>query len=204
MPLPKTHLASLQPYVRLHREDLDSLRRLRAQLAAEIERRQAGKWRDPNPKPDGIPGMVAELELVDRKIARHEQLLAFVRDERNLEPLAELLADRELAAVAARDPRAFARKRGVHLPDGADVTLAVRNDRIHVRVSGADDLAPFVLSWTTDGFDPPPGDRPPEDPRRQRAERAPATRRTSGAGTSRPATKRAGRPSSRGDRPPAT
>lgn len=156
MPLPESHIKSLQPYVRFHNVELKRLRALYEYLAKELEGRKAGKWRDPNPKPYGIVGLQAEVELVARMIKTHDRLLAFARDERGFEALAELLNSRDSAQQAALDPIGYANKRGIELPPGLEIECTVGKDQIVVQMNHFDRLLPFSLTWTNEGFMPPP------------------------------------------------
>ena len=62
MPLPKSHPAWLRAQSKRHAAAIAALRRLCDTLAKEITAREAGKSNDPNPKPDGIPGMMHWLK----------------------------------------------------------------------------------------------------------------------------------------------
>jgi hypothetical protein len=169
MALPKSHLAWLRAQIKGHGTTIAELRGLRDTLAREIKAREAGEWRDPNPKPDGIPGMVAWLEYLDRQIGAHERQLELVRDSRWTDALAELLDDPKQARVAARDPRAYARKLGVNLPREVAVELRVVDDRPDLTVRVLDPVAPFEFRWTEDGFTTPAGtDAEDEQPREER------------------------------------
>jgi hypothetical protein len=173
MPLPDSHLKSLAPYVRFHVAELERLRALYEYLSQEIQQRKAGNWRDPNPKPYSIPGLQAELDLVAKMIKMHERLLALARDDRSLEALAELLTSPDSAQQAVRDPKGYARKRGIELPPALEIECTVRKERILVQINHYDRLAPFSITWTNDGFQPPlnpdllVGDQPQTDSSRR-------------------------------------
>jgi len=152
MALPKSHMAWLRAQIKGHAATIAELRTLRDALAREIKAREAGKWRDPNPKPEGIPGMVAWLRYIDRQIAAHGQQVELVRDPRWTDALAELLDDPDRARVAARNPVAYARKLGIRLPREVAVELRVVAGRPDLTVTGLDPLAPFEFRWTEDGF----------------------------------------------------
>jgi hypothetical protein len=147
--------------MRLHRQRIAELRQLLEMLRRQITLRQAGEGSDPNPKPDGIPGLVAEAELVEREIHSHEKLLTLGQDEHLLNALGEMLDDPGLAQAASRDPRGYARERGVELPPNMDLALSFRSGRIEVLITYYDKLAPFLLVWNNDGFRPPPGEQEP-------------------------------------------
>jgi hypothetical protein len=161
MPLPPAHLDTLDQHMRVHRQRIAELRQLLETLKREITLREAGEGSDPNPKPEGIPGLVAELELVEREIRKHEDLLTLGQDERLLNALGELLDNPKLARAASRDPRGYARERGAELPPNMDVTLSLRDDQIEMLIAYYDELAPFLLTWNNDGFSPPPGEQEP-------------------------------------------
>jgi hypothetical protein len=153
--LPKKHLATLKRLLENHRQEVAELRAAYRDLAAEIERRKAGEWRDPNPKPQGIPGLVNHLELVGRQLKAHEELIRFGEDDRLHVALGELAENRDVALEAARDPRAFARSRGVALPPYLDLQVLVRQKTVEVRATNLDELAPTVIVWNEDGFSTP-------------------------------------------------
>jgi len=152
MPLPDSHLKSLDLYVRFHVAALKRLRALYEYLNQEIQQRKAGKWRDPNPKPYSIPGLEAELDLVARMIKTHERLLALAHDNRGLEALAELLTSPDSVQEAARDPKGYARKHGIELPPNIEIDCILRKERIRVQINHSDRLAPFSITWMNDGF----------------------------------------------------
>jgi hypothetical protein len=162
MRLPNSHMASLKANVKAHTDALAELRRLRAMVAREIKLREAGKWRDPNPKPEGIPGMIAWLEQIDREIAACEGNVELIRDPRWVDALAKLRDDPELVKAAVRDPKAYARRVGVKLPPEVEVELTTVAGRLDLRITGFDPLAPFELRWTDDGFSNPVADGPGE------------------------------------------
>ncbi len=168
MPLPPSHLDTLEQHARVHRQQIAELHRLLETLKRQITLRQAGQGDDPNPKPEGIPGLVAEAELVERQIRRHEELLALGQNERLLNALSELLDDPEFARAAARDPRGYARDHGIEMPPNMDLTLSFRDGKIEMLIAYYDKLAPFMITWNNDGFSPPRGrqetaPRPPGD-----------------------------------------
>src|SRR4051794_21552126 len=121
MPLSKAHRASLEQHLKTHANEVADLRATRATLAHRAERRAAGDWDDPHPKPSSIAVLTDQCELIDRQVERHEQLLALGRDERVLYALGELIDHPELVAEAAGDPREYARTRGIDLPVTMDV-----------------------------------------------------------------------------------
>jgi hypothetical protein len=179
MALPKSHLAWLRAQSKQHTAAIAELRRLRDTLAKEITAREAGKWQDPNPKPDGIPGMMAWLKYVDSQIAAHEQQAELVRDQRWTDALAELLDDPKRAQAAARDPRGYARKLGVNLPPDLAIDLRVIAGRPNLTVTGLDPVAPFEFNWTEDGFTSragAPGEEAPAQ-RQPRRSKTAATRK---------------------------
>lgn len=152
MALPDSHLAWLQAQSERHAAAIATLRRLRDTLANQISAREAGNWHDPNPKPEGIPGMIAWLKYIDNQITAHEQQVELVRDPRWTDALAELLDDPERARAIARDPLAHAREIGIELPPEVIVELKVIAGRPDLTVTGLDPLAPFEFRWTEDGF----------------------------------------------------
>lgn len=161
MPLPPSHLDTLEKHMRIHHQRIAELRQQLETLSRELTLREAGQGSDPNPKPEGIPGLVAQLGLIEREIRRHEELLALGQDERLLNALGELLDNPELARAASRDPRGYARERGVELPPKMEVTLRFHDGRIEMLIAYYDELAPFLITWNNDGFTPPPRQQDP-------------------------------------------
>jgi hypothetical protein len=155
MPLPESHVRSLEAHLKVHEDDTVELREMLAVVSREIERREAEGGRDPSLKPEGIPGLIAQRAMTEQKIARHETLLALGRDHRSLDTLGELLENPELAREAARDPILFAKARGIEVPSNMAVDLEVSENRIKLQVTYYDNLAPFMVTWTNDGFTPP-------------------------------------------------
>jgi hypothetical protein len=155
MPLPQPHIESLERHLKVHEEEIASLKKSFEAISREIQLREAGKSRDPNPKVEGIPGLKSQRELIEQEIGRREAVLALGRDQRILDALGEFLGNPGLAREASRDPRAYARERGIELPFTMDLNLEVREDRINLLVTYYDDFAPFMLAWTNEGFSPP-------------------------------------------------
>jgi hypothetical protein len=156
MPLPDSHIESLERHLSIHQEDIADLRRTLRTLSREIRLRETGQGRDPNPKPEGIPGLIAQRELVERELRTHEALLALGRDGRMIDTLGEFLENSGLAREAARDPKAFAEGRGVAIPADMTIELDVDEaDRVTMRVAYYDEDSPFTLTWSRDGFSPP-------------------------------------------------
>jgi hypothetical protein len=155
MPLPEPHIESLERHLKVHEEEIASLKESLEAISREIELREAGQSRDPNPKAEGIPGLKSQRELIEQEIGRRGAVLALGRDQRILDVLGELLDNPDLAREASRDPKVFARERGLELPATMDLDLEVREDRINLLVTYYDDFAPFTLTWTNEGFSPP-------------------------------------------------
>jgi hypothetical protein len=162
MPLPESHLKSLERHLRIHDEQLAALHASREAVTHEIRRRETAypgrvgdEERDPNAKVGGIPVLISQREVIEREIGIHEALVALGRDRRSLDTLGELAGNPDLAREAARDPKAFAKDRGIEIPANMTLELDVDDDRISLRVTYYDELAPFVLTWDRDGFSPP-------------------------------------------------
>lgn len=164
MPLPPGHLASLERLLESHEKEIAALRATYNKLARELDRRRAGEWSDPNPKPEGIPGLVNQLELIGREIKAHELLLQFGQNKRLLDALGELADNREIALEAAANPRAFASSRGVELPPNLDVEVVVRPETVEIRATHFDELAPTVILWNENGFSMPWQSLPAQPP----------------------------------------
>jgi hypothetical protein len=152
MSLPKTHRASLERLLNAHAKDVTDLRAVRATQARRAERRAAGDWDDPNPKPRSIAVLHDQCSMLDQQIERHEQLIALGRDERVLRALDELAEHPELVVDAAGDPRGYARARGIELSFTMDVVLRIVEGHPHLSVVNYDPLAPFSLIWGREGF----------------------------------------------------
>jgi hypothetical protein len=157
MSLPPAHLDSLERHMTLHRERIARLSQLLEMVNQAIAHRQAGQGSDQ--KSEGIGGLTAKAELVEREIRRHEELLALGQDERLLNALGELLDDPALARAAASDPHGYARERGLELPQNMDLTLSFHHGQIELLIAFYDDLAPFLILWNNDGFSPPYGEQ---------------------------------------------
>jgi hypothetical protein len=153
MSLPPSHLDSLERHMTLHRQRIARLRQQLDMVNRAITHRQAGQGNDP--KREGIRGLTAKAELVEREIRKHEELLALGQDERLLNALGEVLDDPQLARAASSDPRGYARDRGLELPQNMDLTLTLHNGQIELLIAFYDDLAPFLLLWNNNGFSPP-------------------------------------------------
>jgi hypothetical protein len=162
MPLPKSHLESLERHMRIHEEELADLRTSLRAVTREIGRRQEthpervpDKERDPANKAGGVSVLESQRDVIEREIAIHDALIALGRDRRILDALGEIAGAPDLAREAARDPSAFARERGIELPANMELKLDVDRERLTLRVTYYNELAPFVLTWDRDGFSPP-------------------------------------------------
>ena len=133
MRLPDSHLASLENLLRNHDEKLVVLK---ASLQAATH--EAGRQ-----------------SLIEKEIRIHEALLALGRTQKHLDILGELAADPALARDAARDPKAFAEERGVSIPPNLALELHVVQNRVSLRVTHYCAIAPFVLTWNSNGFSVP-------------------------------------------------
>jgi hypothetical protein len=79
MPLPESHLESLERHLRIHDEQIAALHASREAITREIRRREEverGEPSDPNAKVGGIPVLVAQREVIEREIGIHEALVA--------------------------------------------------------------------------------------------------------------------------------
>ena len=70
-----------------------------------------------------------QLGQLREEAAAHELILRLGTDDAVMRALDEIHADAAVAAQATADPAAFARDRGIVLPDGAQVEVARSNDR---------------------------------------------------------------------------
>jgi hypothetical protein len=147
------HLATLQPYLELHEADLADLRE-QADILREMLRRQPP---DDAPKPP-LPreALQSDLESTERSISKHEQVIDLARDERVGELLQAVADDPDLAREAAEDPHAFAVRHGLELPDTMVINVLMAGRDVSARFSSLDPDMPFELTWTQDGFQPPP------------------------------------------------
>jgi hypothetical protein len=176
VPLPQSHLKSLQRQLRLHEERLALLR---SQQVSESERgRQPGAAgaagresdpgvghatgrapkpiRDPNPKIYSAEVIAWRKEVLQREIRLHERLIELARDPNIMDALGDLAADPDLAHEAARDPIGAARQRGIELPADMTLDLAVGPGGVDLRITYYNDLYPLVVTWNSvAGFSPP-------------------------------------------------
>jgi len=153
MSLSKTHRATLERHLKAHAKDIADLRATRASLEKQAEQRKAGRWSDPNPKPGrGTAVLADQCRVLDQQIERHLALIELGRDERVLHALSELVDHPELVAEAARDPRGYAKARGIKLPVTMQLDLGHVDGHPHLSVVNYDRLAPLSLVWDREGF----------------------------------------------------
>jgi hypothetical protein len=162
MPLPESHRESLERHLSIHDQQLEALHTSQQAFTREIERRETAdpgrapdEGREPNAKAGGIPALMSQRQVIERKIRIHEALAALGRDQRSNDSLGELIGNPDLAREAARDPKAFAKERGIEIPANMAVEIDVDEDQIRFRVAYYDELAPFLLTWNVDGLSPP-------------------------------------------------
>ncbi|MCE0764771.1 hypothetical protein LWC35_17920 [Pseudonocardia kujensis] len=147
------HLASLQPYLELHKADIADLRE-QADVLREMLRRPPPADAPKSPLSPSI--LESDLKSVERSISTHERLIRLGRDERVGEVLQAVADDPELAREAAVDPRAFAARRGLELPDTFVIKMVVAGRDVSARINNLDPDVPFEITWTQDGFQAPP------------------------------------------------
>lgn len=148
MPLPRSHLESLQRQLQIHEERLAILRS--QQNALE------GPAHDPNPKVRSPEWITHQREVLEREIRIHEQLIELGRNPKVLDALGDLAENREYADEAARDPKGAARKRGIELPANMALRLDLEQGRVLLQIIYYEDLFPFAATWNSDsGFSPP-------------------------------------------------
>ena len=153
MAVSKTHKAGLERQLKVHVRDVAGLRAQLKSLDAELARREKGKWSDPNPKPGrGILALRDQRVLIELEIERHLAILALAQDERFVRTLDELAEDPELIDKAARDPKAFARARGLRLPNTVELEVDEVEGHPRVRVVNYDREVPFTMTWDRRGF----------------------------------------------------
>ena len=152
MPLSDSDRDSLDRLLSSHDEDIKELAGQRSALRRLAKQRSAGRWDDPNPKPSSIEGLIAHADLLGRQIERHQLLVALGRDDRLRAALGELVDRPDAVVEAAENPRAYATKRGVDLPDSMEVKLEARDGHPWMAVVDYDRLVPFTLVWDDDGF----------------------------------------------------
>ncbi len=146
MPLPRSHLESLQRHLHLHEERLAILHRQLDNLEAP---------RDPNPKVRSPEWVMGQREVLEREIRIHKQLIDLGRDPKVLDALGDLAENRDYAREAARDPQDAARKYGIDLPANMTLRLELEPNRVHLRIIFYEDLFPFMVIWSSDsGFSP--------------------------------------------------
>lgn len=151
--MPNTHQATLRPYLELHQADLADLRE-QADRLREMMRRPP---HDDAPKPPPPrSALQRDLAGVERSISKHEQVIRLASDERVGEILQAVADDPGLAREAAADPRAFGTRQGLELPDTMEITMFIAGSNVSARISNFDPDMPFEITWTQDGFQPPP------------------------------------------------
>ena len=147
------HQATLQPYLELHEADLADLREQAERIKEMLDRPPPGDAPKPPPQRSALQ---SDLISIERSISKHEQVIGLGRDERVGEVLQAVAGDPELAREAAADPRAFAARRGLELPDTMVITMLVTGRDVSARISNFDPDMPFQITWTQDGFQAPP------------------------------------------------
>lgn len=175
MPLPQSHLKSLERQLRIHKERLALLRRMLENILAgekhheEEPHVEGGKKRgsddrekvskaarDPNPKMRSPEWIKGQREAIEREIHIHEQLIEIGHNPKVLDALGDLIENREYASEVAGDPKAAARKRGIELPASMILRLYQEADRVQLQINYYEDLFPFMVTWDSDsGFSPP-------------------------------------------------
>lgn len=183
MPLPRSHLESLQRQLHVHEERLALLRwqqknalegEMRHQQVSagaggkepgpdvcEKARKAAKPARDPNPKVRSPEWITGRREVLEREIRIHERLMELGRDPKVLDALGDLAENRDYAREAARDPKGAARQRGIELPTNMTLRLDLEPDRVNLQIAYYEDLYPFVVTWNSEtGFSPPEALRP--------------------------------------------
>jgi hypothetical protein len=152
MPLPRSHLESLQRNLDVHEERLAVLRLHQNAL----EHQAIKQARDPNPKVRTPEWIASQRELLEREIRIHEQMIELGRNPKVLDALGDLAENRDYAGEAARDPKDAARKRGIELPANMTLRLDLEPDRVQLQIIYYEDLSPFAVTWNSDsGFSPP-------------------------------------------------
>jgi hypothetical protein len=147
MPLPRSHLESLQRLLQVHEERLTVL---------QLHQNGLEHARDPNPKVRTPEWITGQRELLQREARIHEQLIKLGRDPEVLNALGDLAENRDYARQAARDPKGAARMRGIELPANMTLRLDLEQDRVQLQIIYYEDLFPFVATWNSDsGFSPP-------------------------------------------------
>lgn len=153
MPLSRAHKAGLERHLKAHNKDVAELRATLKSLARELERREAGRWSDPNPKPGhGTAVLSDQIQMIEWEIERHLALVELGRDERLLRTLDELIDHPDLIDKAAQDPKAFAKARGIKLPVTMEIELAQVDGHPQLRVVNYDRAASLTMVWDRNGF----------------------------------------------------
>lgn len=147
------HLATLQPYLKLHEADVAALREQVDTLRTELHRQPQPD--DPKPPLDREM-LTRDIERLEQSIATHEGVMDLARDPRLGELLQAVAGDPALAMEAAADPHAFAARTGVELPNTLVIAMQVSAGGVSARITNLDDAMPFEVTWTQDGFPPPP------------------------------------------------
>lgn len=116
MPMPARHVQQLDALIGRHRS---SIRQLRTKL---------GRVTDP-----------AEIARLRRAMRYHESAVDLGTDPQVRAALDELHDDPAQRAIAKRDPKAFARAKGIRLPPGSRLTLREFSPRWSIGYTSVDD-----------------------------------------------------------------
>lgn len=135
-----TGLESIERQLRIHDLRLTKLRAWRSAVVATLAKYESENG--PRPKTmDTTPDsrtLVYERDTLDREIHAHGALIALGRNRHALELLDSVAGDLALAREAAPDPIAFARARGIELPNNTVVGVRVVAGRVIVQVDYVD------------------------------------------------------------------
>jgi hypothetical protein len=168
MPLPQSHLKSLERLLRIHEERLAELRRqLKKLLEGETDhdkksdkeddkKRGSSDHKDHDPRMRNPERIKVRRELLEREIRIHELMIEIGHNPKVLDALGDLIKNREYASEVARDPKSAAQKRGIELPASMILHLDLEPDRVMLDINYYEDLYPFRVTWNSDsGFSPP-------------------------------------------------
>ena len=154
MPLPRSHLESLQRQLHAHEERLSVLRLHQNAL----ERQAANQAHDPNPKVRSPEWIAQQRERLEHEIRIHERLIELGRNPKVLDALLDIAENREYAGEAARDPKGAARKRGIELPANMTLRLDLEPERVRLQIIYYEDIFLFAVTWNSDSGFPLPAE----------------------------------------------
>jgi hypothetical protein len=94
-----------------------------------------------------IQHLRSAIQRMTHQLHRHEQIVELATNPALLRLLSELLEDPDALTEASTDPHAFARDRGVVLPDDLTVQVVAQKSRMTITARFDDETFPAELTW---------------------------------------------------------